>query len=274
MKTRLALFVAATATIAAGAAGCSAPPAPSPGSSAPAGAISASPAAMLAQAAQSTESAGSAKVTSTTTVDSGAGGQDMTVRGGGVVDFASGEASMRLSSSLFGGGMDLEVIVADGKSYIKVPMFGDKWLETPLQDLGVTFADPAAGLDMLKEVGDLKEVGPENVAGVPATKYTGTVDLHKLMEQTGAAQGDSSQAKQLAKLTGVADVTVWVDGDGRIVRYDQKADLKAGGQSLVTTMSTTFTDFGVDTAITPPPTDQVMTADQLKKLGDLAGQVD
>ncbi len=276
----LTVAVAVAGTAVAGCSpGASTPPASGDASStAPGNAVSASPASFIAQAASTTESTGSARITSTTTAEgggaSGSSGGAVNVRVDGVVDFAADKASLRMSSALFGGDTEMQVIVADGTSYVQLPMFGQKWIKMPIQQLGVDFADPTTGLEMLRRTADLTEVGPEPVDGVEATKYTGTIDLKKALEEmsTGDTGVDEKMGKQLARTTGNADITVWVDSEGRIVRYDQKATIEAGGQAITTTTSTTLTDFGVATDITPPPSDEVMDKSALDQLGDLAGQ--
>lgn len=280
MNRSFVLLTAAVAVAGAALTGCSAGSSTTGSADVPATApttaeMSASPAAFIAQAADTTESAGSARITSTTSADGGGGstadGGAVTVRVDGVVDFSTDRAALRLSSALFGGDTDMQVIVVDGVSYVQLPMFGQKWIKMPIQQLGVDFADPTSGLDLLRRAGDLTEVGPEPVDGVEATKYTGTIDLRKALEQM-APEADKKTADQLARTTGTADVTVWVDDEGRIVRYDQKATIKAGGQAITTTSSTTLTDFGVATDIAPPPSDEVMDKGALDQLGDLAGQ--
>lgn len=272
-------------TIAAGiaaagllAAGCSSTPTPS-GTPAPADAastaVNASPAAFLAQATQSTTSAGSARVTFTTTV-AGMAEQGVTIRGDGVVNFTDDEAALRVSSSLFGGGSDIEVTMVDGKSYIKVPMFGDKWIEAPAKEFGLSVADPGQGLQMLQKVADLQEVGPENIEGLQTTKYAGTLDLAEAIDQLGLPAGQTSEIeKHLDKIDGGSQVTVWVDSENRIIRFDQKMTINVDtGKPIETTTSTTMSDFGIDTDITPPPPDQVVSGDSLKNLAELNSGVD
>ncbi len=276
--SRLAL-ASATVAIGVALAGCSAATetaSPATSQEAPAPVTSASPAAFIAQAADSTTSAGSARIMSTTTVagsqNLGTEGQDTTIRAEGVVNFAGNEAALRVSASLFGGDSDMQVVLVDGKSYVQVPMFGEKWIAMPMKDLGLNLADPAQGLDMLKQAADLQEVGKEPVDGVEATKYTGTLNLQDALGSAGLpadAQGDLSQ--KLDKVSGDAQVTVWVDEAGRIIRFDQTATIDTGtGKAVETTSSTTLSDFGVATDITAPPADQVVDSDSLQGLGDLA----
>lgn len=276
--SRLAV-ASATLAIGVALAGCSAATeaaAPVTNQEAPAPVTSASPAAFIAQAADSTTSAGSARIMSTTTVGGsqnlGTEGRDTTIRAEGVVNFAGNEAALRVSASLFGGDSDMQVVLVDGKSYVQVPMFGEKWIAMPMKDLGLNLADPAQGLDMLKQAADLQEVGKEPVDGVEATKYTGTLNLQDALGSAGLpadAQGDMAQ--KLDKVSGDAQVTVWVDEAGRIIRFDQTATIDMGtGKAVETTSSTTLSDFGVATDITAPPADQVIDSDSLQGLGDLA----
>ena len=273
-------FIAAAGFVAAGllAAGCSASSTPSttpaPADS-PSVAVTASPAAFMAQATQSTTSSGSARVTFTTSVG-GMADQGIAIRGDGVVNFTDDEAALRVSSSLFGGGSDIEVTVVDGKSYIKVPIFGNKWIEAPAEEFGLSGADPSQSLQVLQDIADLQAVGAENIDGLQATKYTGTIALKKAMEQLGLPSGQTSEIeKNLDKVDGQSQVTVWVDSENRIVRFDQKMTIDIGAGKPVETMSsTTMTDFGIETDIVPPPADQVVSVDSLKDLAELNSGVD
>ena len=231
--------------------------------------MSASPAAFLVSAAQATRGAGTARVTSTMTVDAG-DGASQSVRADGVVDFAGDDAALRVSSSIFGGGSDLQILLVDSASYVQVPMFGEKWISVPLDDLNVELPDPSKGLNMLTELTDLTEVGEEPIDGTETTKYTGTVDVEDAVGMSLPADLAQSTKKELEKASGTVDVSVWVDGDGRVVRLDQRGTVDVGtGAPLSTTSSTTLTDFGVATDIAAPPADQVVDGSQLGGLADL-----
>lgn len=236
-------------------------------------AVSAAPAAFIAQAADSTAAAGSAAMTSTTTITGApmGGRQDITVSADGVIDFAGSEASLQVTSPMMGGGAGMEVILADGVGYVKVPMFGDKWLSSPTKDLGLTMADPTQGLQTLRKAADLTQVGSEDIGGVATTKYTGTVDLSEAVGQLGLSASDERKAQaELEKIARTADVTVWVDDQDRVVRYDQQLAVDADGRTMQVSSSTSFSDFGVATDIQAPPADQVMDASKLKDLMPLA----
>ena len=56
----------------------------------------------------------------------GSGTQDLTITADGIIDFAGSEASLQVSSPMMGTGSSMQVVLADGVGYVKVPMFGDK----------------------------------------------------------------------------------------------------------------------------------------------------
>lgn len=265
--TAAAFAAGITGALLTGCASSSAPEA----ASVPQVATTAAPAVFVAQAAETTRSAGSARITSTATI--GSGGESTTIRADGVADFVGNEAALRVSSSLFGGSADMQVILVGGKSYIQVPIFGEKWISMPLQDLGVNLADPSQGLDMLKQVADLQEIGQEPLDGIEATKFVGTVDLADAVGSGVLPVPDRAATKKLSEVAGTADVEVWVDDEGRIVRFDQSADISTGsGPDMTVTSSTSLTDFGIETQIEAPPADQVMDGEALSGLSGLDSQ--
>lgn len=269
MNRRISLVVV-TAVAGLALAGCSSAsqPAADGGPEAPP-AVSAAPAAFIAQAADSTAATGSAKLVSTTSIKGapmgGSGTQDLTITADGIIDFAGSEASLQVSSPMMGTGSSMQVVLADGVGYVKVPMFGDKWISSPTKDLGLSMADPTQGLETLRKAADLTEVGTEDINGVTATKYTGTVDLSEAVGQLGLPAADAEKAqRELAKVARTADVTVWVDDQDRVVRYDQELAVNADGQQVQVSSSTSLSDFGITTDIQAPPADQVMDASKIK----------
>ncbi|MFN8125219.1 MAG: hypothetical protein U0R64_01720 [Candidatus Nanopelagicales bacterium] len=114
-------------------------------------------------------------------------------------------------------------------------------------------------------------MGTEDVNGVSATKYTGTVDLSEAVAQLGLpTDAQDKVTQELDKVARTAQVTVWVDSDGRIVRYDQELAVNPDGKHVTEPVtvksSTTMSDFGVTTDIEPPPADQVTDGSNLSKL--------
>lgn len=222
---------------------------------------SASPTSFMAQAAAATQSAGSAKVTlnSTITTSQQRVGE-ITVKGGGVVDFANQalDMSLTMSASALGMNQTIKMIAVDGKSYLQMSMLGDKWIEAPISQSGVNVQDPTQSLKQLQELGDLKEAGTEDINGAPATKYTGTIDIAKALASAGMSEEQVRELGDLSKVGKTAEVTVWVDAEDRVVRMDQTLTMTIAEQGRMTMKtSAAFSDFGVETNIAPPPASEV-----------------
>jgi hypothetical protein len=130
-------------------------------------------------------------------------------------------------------------------------MQGKEWvrldLETAGKELGVDIGDllsqsgqnPTETLAMLGAVGDVEEIGPAVVDGVPVTHYRATVDLDEALEQKGIS---SESIEQLRKALdgGELEVEAWLDEDDlpRRVRMDLPGAAMMG-QTFSMTMTMT-----------------------------------
>lgn len=212
----------------------------------------------------------------------------ITVAGSGVVDNSTHSAQMSMDMSsigqLAGGGAGNPAdwkgdVVVDGTNakdvveYIRLPAFsklipGAKpWLKINLNDLtktkGVDFSqllqsagsqDPTQTLQMLQSVGDVKEVGAEQVGGVDTTKYSGTLDPQKLAAKF-ATGGMGKVFKQMG--TKAIPVSVWVDGDGYVRKLAESLSAQVPGTgTLDMKIEMEMSDFGTAVDVTPPPADQ------------------
>lgn len=269
-KNRARILLAGCAAVGLLLVGCTSQQSIGPTASQTAPGTNASSAAFVRQAADTTTQAGSARISSQTTMGgSGDAGTAMTVQG--VANFADKQLALTLQSGLLGADGAAQIIVTGGKTYLQMPMLGKKWIEAPMQDMGVNVTDPSQSLASLKEIADLQEAGTEDIDGVEATKYTGTVDLQKALSQSGLPL--DKQQQLAGKLKGTADVTVWIDGKGRIIRFDQNLTVDSGnGHPVDFVSSTTLSEFGVATDIQPPPADQIMDLGSLKNVPGLTDQ--
>jgi LppX_LprAFG lipoprotein len=248
------------------------PASPTVVASPPAGAISASPAAYLSQAADATTAAGTAKFTAQIST-----GDDKaaTIGMDGAIDFSTEAIQVKVSSAMLGGTEGIEVVVVDGQSYIKMPMFQGKWMKTPAQKVGVNFTDPTDGLSSLKNLADLKEVGTEEIDGVSTTHYTGTLDLKEALAQANIPSADLAKIKQeMDRVKDGATVDVWVDDEGRVVQIKTSMSLDTGtGKPVAFSNTMKFFDFGAPVDIKAPSPDQVISpSDVGADLKDLAPQ--
>jgi hypothetical protein len=129
-----------------------------------------------------------------------------------------------------------------------------------LQERALT--NPLSLLTFLTGVGtDLREAGSEEIRGVETTHYEGTLNLEAVVES--APPEERPDLQDTLDFIGQFEPTtvpfgLWVDGEGvaRRLRVDRK-----GGGSIVIE----YYDFGLSVSITPPPTDAIITSDELFK---------
>lgn len=181
-------------------------------------------------------------------------------------------------------------VIVDGTNakdiveYMHLPAFsklipGAKpWLKIDLNALtknqGIDFSqflqtagsqDPTQALQMLQSVGNVKEVGKEQVDGVDTTKYSGTLDPQKLAQKFGNAGSFGQIFKQMG--TKAIPVSVWVDGDGYVRKLEESISAQVPGTGTMDLkISAQMSDFGTTVDVTPPPADQTTDlADLMKK---------
>ncbi len=207
-----------------------------------------------------------------TTSGSGHLGSALDISATGAYDLDAEATQLDVDLGSLGG--HEEMVVVDGKAYLKLPAglgsTTDKpWLalDAPTSKLGsnpLGTMDPKAMLDELKSItGDLTVVGHETIDGVDTTHYHGTIDPSKA---PGATQG--AAPKLFGSIT--MPVDVWIDDQGLLRRQqlsitapagsaDSGASSLLGGFGLTLTIE--FTDLGAPVTITAPPADQVQTVD-------------
>jgi hypothetical protein len=278
MRTAAVILVAAVAFAAAGCGG--------------GGKHSATPLELVSQAVSKTTTSNSAKFHMTVTEKANGIGP-FTFTADGVSDASNRSAKMTLDMSaiaqLLGGGKkgnpsDWHAdVVLDGTNakdiveYMRLPVLskqlpgGKPWVKIDLNKLGdikgidVTTLlqsagqqDPTQALQLLESVGDVKEVGSEQVGGVDTTHYTGTIDPQKVAEKSGVAGLGPVLAASGAQSI---PIDVWIDGDG----YVRKLQESVKGTSANVQIEALLSDFGTKVDVTPPPADQ--TTDLAALLG-------
>jgi hypothetical protein len=174
------------------------------------------------------------------------GGQSVVLSGDG--GFAKHDGTFRLDFNAGGLGGSIDAVIQGTELYVRSPLFADAlskgktWLKLDLskqasaQGLDLTklaAQDPAQTLDRLQSLGNVKELGTEQVDGVDTTHYRG-----RLAAQTagGAAAGPFD---------------VWVGKDDGYVRRVQFAT-GAAGSTAAARLTMDLSDFGKDVTITVP----------------------
>jgi hypothetical protein len=155
----------------------------------------------------------------------------------------------------------MEVIVDGATSYLRLPVPGPDdraWLRLEMPP-GLPLApapalpviDEAWVLETLRGLGPVTEVGPEEVRGVPTTRYdaAGTIDVPMPGTWVGAAP------ESLA-------VSAWIDGEGLLRRL-----VVTTTGAMATNLRLELFDLGTPVAIELPP------AEQIADFADLGGLV-
>ncbi|MFD0420385.1 LolA-like protein [Streptomyces parvus] len=254
----------------------------------------ASPVAALKQVQQKTGGAQSAKVEGTTEM-----GSTMSMKQSGVIGWADG-LSGAITVTYTGGTMGEALKKAGGDGSVQARYFKDEyyanagagmaantggknWIRYSYKDLAelggasgdvmqdqIRNSTPEEGVKALLASGDVKKVGQEDVRGVSATHYSGTVDVAEL-----TAKNSSLDAKQLAAfkeqlaLAGVTTQTVdiWVDENDLLVKKTERAEMKTG-----TVNSTLFySDYGTEVPSQKPEASDTVDFKELLKQGATPG---
>ncbi|MFF8473147.1 hypothetical protein [Streptomyces sp. NPDC015414] len=254
----------------------------------------ANPLAALRSAEKSTDKAESAKVRSTTSI-----GDTMSMTANGALTWGDGmKGNLTIT---YTGGKLAEAMRKAGTSSMEARYLpdayyakmseqfaqqsgGKHWIRYAYDDLaklgggsGAYMKDqmqnttPNQSVKLLLASGDVKKVGEEQVSGVRATHYSGTVDVADLAgKNSGLDAGQLADLKKQLSQAGVSTETVdiWVDGQDLLVKKVEKAQMTAG------TMTSTayYSDYGVPvTAEAPPAADTKDFKDLMKAGGTASG---
>lgn len=119
--------------------------------------------------------------------------------------------------------------------------------------------------------GDVKKVGQEDVRGVTATHYSGTVDVAELTAKNSELDaGQLAEFKKQLSAAGVSTekVDIWVDKDDLLVKKTERGQMKTGELN-----STVFySDYGTKVSVErPPASDSVDFKELLKKQQGASG---
>ncbi|MFI7238094.1 hypothetical protein [Streptomyces cyaneofuscatus] len=142
---------------------------------------------------------------------------------------------------------------------------GKRWVRYAYKDLAelggpagdvlkeqVQNSTPEQGLKALLAAGDVRKAGQEDVRGVTATRYSGTVDVAELTGRNSALDaGQLAALKEQLTAAGVTTRTVdiWVGKDDLPVKKTERGETAAGAFS-----STVFySDYGTEVSVEKPP---------------------
>ncbi|WP_408994199.1 hypothetical protein [Streptomyces sp. 1268] len=254
----------------------------------------ASPVAALKQVQQKTGGAQSAKVEGTTEM-----GSTMSMKQSGVIGWSDG-LSGAITVTYTGGTMGEALKKAGGDGSVQARYFKDEyyanagagmaantggknWIRYSYKDLAelggasgdvmqdqIQNSTPEEGVKALLASGDVKKVGQEDVRGVSATHYSGTVDVAELTAKNSSLDAEQLAAfKEQLALAGVTTQTVdiWVDENDLLVKKTERAEMKTG-----TLNSTLFySDYGTEVPSEKPEASDTVDFKELLKQGATPG---
>ncbi|MGQ5640318.1 MULTISPECIES: hypothetical protein [unclassified Streptomyces] len=247
--------------------------------------IAVSPIAYLVKAEDATAKEHSAKVDGITTV-----GTLRQTHMSGDMDWASGAQgnfTMVIKSSVPTPIPTSRVKLRSDAMYMSTPpkyvtlLGGKHWTKTPFALLAAQGAAGKAQADMMQQAnptlsvrmlissGDVHKVGQENVRGVPATHYSGTLDAAKItaIRSRGLSPDDAKFLKQEFAAQGITDahVDVWVNSDNLLVKKREQMQTATAER----TASVYYSDYGVTVDLSTPPASDtfVLTSVTGKKSG-------
>ncbi|MEU8698792.1 hypothetical protein AB0C61_14155 [Streptomyces sp. NPDC048680] len=255
----------------------------------------AEPIAALLAVQKKTGGANSAKVEGTTTM-----GTTMAMKQTGAIDWSDGiSGALEITST--GGTMADILKQAGGDGTMQARYFkdgyaanmgdvfakqagGKHWITYSYEDLaelsgasGDVMKDqmqnttPGQGVKALLASGDVKKVGQEDVRGVAATHYSGTVDVAELTAKN--SELDAAQLAAFKKQLSDAGIStekvdIWVDKNDLLVKKTERGQMKTG--ELNSTMF--YSDYGTKVSVErPPASDSVDFAEVMKKQQGASG---
>jgi hypothetical protein len=178
-------------------------------------------------------------------------------------------------------GQEIDFLIVDETYYYALPDLPDgaTWVRMTFDELaeltGVDVgASPETGasdaLARLTSMGDIEEVGDEDVDGTATTHYRGTINLDRMAEENDGMFSDDAVEQARGLFGDDYPVDVWIDGDGYMRKMVYAVDLAtapdppAGMPSrgrIVYTL--TMSAFGEPLDVQAPPEDDVVDMSDL-----------
>ena len=189
---------------------------------------------------------------------------DVTIDFGSVLPTADPLRTISIDGTYF---LELEPLAAAALtdlSDLPSGVRGKTWVRVEPEQVGQTGvgaqgSDPGAQLAMLRAITKVKEVGPEDVAGEPATHFSGVVDLPRALKR--APKGDRPRLEAAFESFGKqrVPVDVWLDSTDRLRRFD--ATIEAPTLQTDAEVSAVYSDFGTPVDVEKPANREVVSYD-------------
>jgi hypothetical protein len=155
-------------------------------------------------------------------------GETFSITADADVDNATRQAAMTMDIGMLGG--ELEMVMDDGVIYMHSPTFEEAptpWVSfdpskmdpaTAAQfgSFGAGTTDPSAYAGLFAGVFDVEASGEADIDGIATTRYTGTIDLQKVLEGFAEVVGEDADAKTTKQLEAMVEQFEALGIDGKI----------------------------------------------------------
>jgi hypothetical protein len=226
-------------------------------------------------------------------------GQSFSITADADVDNATRQAAMTMDLGLMGG--EMEMIMDDGVIYMRSPAF--EGAPTPWVSLdpskmdpaaaaqfggfGAGTTDPSAYAGLFAGVFDVKASGEADIDGIATTRYTGTIDLQKVLESFAEIVGEDADAKTTEQLVaaveqfealgidGTIPFQIWIDDEGLPRRQRitmDLGDLVPGTGDAQMEMTVDYSAFGEPVDVELPKASEVTDVTRMMTDAGAAGE--
>ncbi len=226
-------------------------------------------------------------------------GQSFAIAAEADVDNATKQAAMTMDLGLMGG--EMEMVMDDGVIYMRSPAF--EGAPTPWVSLdpskmdpaaaaqfggfGAGTTDPSAYAGLFAGVFDVKASGDADIDGIATTRYTGTIDLQKVLEGFADVVGEDADAKTTEQLEAAVEqfealgidgkipFQIWIDDEGlpRRQRITMDfGDLVPGVGEAQMEMTVDYSAFGEPVDVDLPKASEVTDVTKMLTDAGAAGE--
>lgn len=226
-------------------------------------------------------------------------GQSFSITADADVDNATRQAAMRMDLGMMGG--DMEMIMDDGVIYMRSPAFESAptpWVSLDPSKMdpaaaaqfggfGAGTTDPSAYAGLFAGVFDVKASGGADIDGIATTRYTGTIDLQKVLEGFAEVVGEDADAKTTEQLEAAVEqfealgidgkipFQIWIDDEGlpRRQRITMDfGDLVPGAGDAKMEMTVDYSAFGEPVDVELPKASEVTDVTRMMTDAGAAGE--
>lgn len=226
-------------------------------------------------------------------------GQSFSITADADVDNATRQAAMTMDLGLMGG--EMEMIMDDGVIYMRSPAFEGSptpWVSLDPSKMdpaaaaqfggfGAGTTDPSAYAGLFAGVFDVKASGEADIDGIATTRYTGTIDLQKVLESFAEVVGEDADAKTTEQLEAAVEqfealgidgkipFQIWIDDEGlpRRQRITMDfGDLVPGTGDAQMEMTVDYSAFGEPVDVELPKASEVTDVTKMMTDAGAAGE--